>query len=200
MGLDYLFRQSLATGHKKPIPARHKALTYYQRELYIPGYSYLSIHFQRMSLTNSLQVWTTHTDPEARYQPCLKVNLLDRQDSLVEHYSVLSVPVVQHRPLEMNEQAAKGLPAEQRYIWWGKSAHVETPLDYLPDGCHFTFEYRKDLNSLTNGVSVEAVGRFTLNFAHLKTSGNAVRVPLVKQGSTTECGYMECEVVISTLR
>ena len=41
--------------------------------------------------------------PRARYQPCLKVNLLDRQDALVEHYSV-SVPIVQHKPLEMSDE------------------------------------------------------------------------------------------------
>ena len=77
---------------------------------------------------------------------------------------------------------------------------METPLDYLPDGCNFTFEYRKDTATLASGVSVEAVGRFTLNFAALKTSGHSVRVPMTKAGSTAVCGFIECEVVISTLR
>ena len=133
------------------------------------------------------------------YKPTLKVSLLDQYGNLVEHFCAITLPIIQHTPLECRSDTdAKSLPPNERYIWWGKSVHIDTPIDYLPDGCHFRIEYRKDFG-VHFPTGIERVATYTLDFKKLRTTSNTIPLPLAKpDGKDSMSGFLDCEVVVST--
>ena len=157
---------------QNPPAAPTADLKSYQRNLYIPKYSYLTVHFQKMTLEDTVMGMTSLVESTCSYKPTLKVSLFDQHDNLVEHFCAITVPVIQHRPLECRtDMDAKGLPPPERYIWWGKSVHIDTPIDYMPDGCRFVMEYRRDFG-VQFPNNIERVASYTLDFAKLKTTSS----------------------------
>ena len=95
-------------------------------------YTYLSMFFMSNSFSQNIPGWD-----DARFEPVLVISVVTRAHDLIEKAQVVSVPI------------AKSTGKE---IWWGKTWHLQTPLDNTPNDGSVIIEVRSGADALSYKV------------------------------------------------
>lgn len=94
-------------------------------------YTYLSMFFQKNTFTKEITSWSEDTKI---YEPVLVISVVNRAHGLVENSQIVSVPIMKN---------------SNTSIWWGKTWHLQTPLDNAPNDSSVIIEVRSNPDPMT---------------------------------------------------
>ena len=99
--------------------------------VFLKSYSYLSLFFQVQIFKSAIPGWSNNLY-DASYEPCLAVTITNKNGGLLEKTQLITLPIDR---------------SCDKSIWWGKTFHMQTPIDNVPDDSVTIIEFRSNESS-----------------------------------------------------